>query len=336
MSISKYDKALFIWKYHENVQGILVVHVDDFLWCGSSLFYSLVIQKMRSIFKISKESEGIFKYVCISLNQQEDELILEQRNYVNNIQPLDIPPESNGAKHKEVDGKMRRKFRGLVGQLSWASGISRPDASFSACALSTVQSKPTYKDIMDANKAIRDLKSNPLLLKYPRMDLANVRLVVHSDASYGNLKGGGSQGGFIVFISDKDGFCSPVAWASKRIKRVVRSTLSAETLAAVDAVDAAYLISKILAEVIGRGKEEEIPINLHTDNKSLYDAINTTNLVLDKSWVVDIAALREMNEWGEIHFCWVDSSHQLADTLTKKGASKKKLFDILRLSHMSD
>ena len=72
-----------------------------------------------------------------------------------------------------------------------------------------------------------------------------MRLVAHSDASYGNLKGGGSPSGFIVFISDKDRFCSPIAWASKRIKRVVRSTLSAETLAAVDAD---YLISKILAE----------------------------------------------------------------------------------------
>ena len=33
-------------------------------------------------------------------------------------------------------------------------------------------------------------------------------------------------------------------------------------------------------------------MNLFTDNKSLFDAINTTNVILDKRLRVDIAALR--------------------------------------------
>jgi hypothetical protein len=335
VTVSKYDKALFIWWCKNEVQGFLVVHVDDFLWCGSTDFYTSVIEKIKSIFKVSKESEGIFKYIGINLRQHENDLILDQRSYIESIQPIVLPDLSGLIKHQEVNSQMRKMFRGLVGQLSWPSGISRPDASFSACSLSTVQSKPKYRDLFEANKAIRELKNTYLELKYPRLDLPSVRLSVHSDASYANLADGGSQGGFIVFLHDSKGNCSPITWSSKRIKRVVRSTLSAETLSAVDALDSAYLVSNILKEVLGREGGVDICINMYTDNKSLYDAVNTSNLVLDKRLRVDISALREMNDNGEVHFCWVDSAHQLADTLTRKGASKKKLLEVLKLSYLN-
>ena len=116
------------------------------------------------------------------------------------------------------------------------------------------------------------------------------------------------------------------------MKRVARSTLCAETLAAVEALDSAYLISAVGAEVFGKRKLE---VDLYTDNKSLYDAINTTNVMLDRRLRVDIASLREMSENGEVSFFWIESKNQLADVLTKKGASKKKLTDVLRSSKLN-
>ena len=40
---SNFDKAVFIWKQGESVQGILLSHVDDFLWAGTDIFCSNVI-----------------------------------------------------------------------------------------------------------------------------------------------------------------------------------------------------------------------------------------------------------------------------------------------------
>ena len=148
------------------------------------------------------------------------------------------------------------------------------------------------------------------------------------------MNNGGSQGGHIIFIRDSKGSCAPIAWLSKKIKRVVRSTLGAETLSAVDALDSAYLIEKILKEVTGKKENEEIGIDMYTDNKSLYDSMSTSNLMLDKRLRVDISALREMHDNGEVNFRWVESVNQLADVLTKKGASKKRLLDVLNQAHL--
>ena len=113
----------------------------------------------------------------------------------------------------------------------------------------------------------------------------------------------------------------------------MRSTLGAETLSAVDSLDSSHLINKIFSELLNL-KEREIETFLHTDNKSLYDAIGTTNLVTDKRLRVDLAALREQTETESVTFRWIDSANQLADVLTKRGANKKKLLDVLNSAHL--
>ena len=60
--------------------------------------------------------------------------------------------------------------------------------------------------------------------------------------------GGGIQDGYMIFLYDKSFNCCPIAWSSKRW--VVRSTLAAETLAAVESLDSAFLISNIISEMI--------------------------------------------------------------------------------------
>ena len=42
-----------------------------------------------------------------------------------------------------------------------------------------------------------------------------------------------------------------------------------------------------------------------------------------------MSALREKNDKGEVSYHWVNSFQQSADVLTKRGASKWKLFDVL-------
>ena len=65
-----------------------------------------------------------------------------------------------------------------------------------------------------------------------------------ADASYRNLKNGGSQGGYIIFSFDGE-HAVALSWSSHQLNRVALSTLCAETLAAVEALDTAYLLSAI-------------------------------------------------------------------------------------------
>ena len=71
------------------------------------------------------------------------------------------------------------------------------------------------------------------------------------------------------------------------------------------------------------------PATVFVDNKSLHDAVKSTGLITEKRLLIDMTALREMQENGEISIEWVSTQHQLADCLTKAGASKQKLIDVL-------
>ena len=112
----------------------------------------------------------------------------------------------------------------------------------------------------------------------------------------------------------------------------MKSTLAAETLAMVDGLDEAIFISKMISEVHGIQdySDKKIPIKCYTDNKSLFDNINSTKSVSEKRLRIDIASIREMLVDKEVDIRWIPSKLQLADCLTKRGASAALLIDCLQ------
>ena len=92
-----------------------------------------------------------------------------------------------------------------------------------------------------------------------------------ADASHGNLSDGGSQLDYFITLVGDDAKCSLLNWQSKRIKSVVRTTLTAETLVLSDAVDDAIYISEIVSELLFNGTKS-LPIEIYIDSKPLYDA----------------------------------------------------------------
>ena len=118
----------------------------------------------------------------------------------------------------------------------------------------------------------------------------NLRIAVYVDATLASSSNGGSQGGYLIFIVGENRKCSLLNWQSKRIKRVVRSSLSAETLVFCDALDDAIFLQQMVSELLFN-KTFIIPIDVYTDNRSLYNILNLTNAVLEKRLRVDIAII---------------------------------------------
>ena len=73
-----------------------------------------------------------------------------------------------------------------------------------------------------------------------------------------------------------------------------------------------------------------VPITLRTDNKSLWQNIHSSKQSSDERLQIDISIMREMLETNEVAKVeWVPTEQQLADCLTKKGASSRKLLQAL-------
>ena len=120
----------------------------------------------------------------------------------------------------------------------------------------------------------------------------------------------------------------PLSWKSNKVRRVARSTLAAEALAFTDGADTAYFIKQLAEELSSIAPNSQIIT--YTDNKSLHDSANTTSQISDRRLRVEISAIREMKERGEIDLHWINKERQIADCLTKKGASCISLLTTLK------
>ena len=70
-------------------------------------------------------------------------------------------------------------------------------------------------------------------------------------------------------------------------------------------------------------------MNCFTDSKSLHDAVYSSKILTEKRLKIELCAIRELLEKGEIHsITWVNSSDELVDCLTKEGASREKLYNV--------
>ncbi len=207
------------------------MHVDDFLWAGTNYFKDSVIDVITNKFQCGKKEENSFRYIGLNITQDEDKILLDQYAYIEEIEQISgVPSESDRCQN----------YQEVVGQLHWISTQSRPDLSFDVLDLSTVTQDCMSKQRSKINKVVRKAKNNEYRMVFPSLHSPqDMEIILFTDASYANLSDRvSSAGGYVVFLRGKNGHCAPIAWSSKKIKRVVKSSLAAECLAMVDGIDA--------------------------------------------------------------------------------------------------
>ena len=325
MKISSLDPALFSWHKNGKIEGILSLYVDDILWAGESSFKHEVMNKLSDMFTIRSISSKAFKYIGLNISNSSDGTIsIEQHEYINSIQPISLSKARINNKHSLLTEKEKGEYRCLVGQLNWISTQTRPDIAFDVCDHSGRIKNATVSDICSLNKVVTKLHRDSYKLHFPTMPcIKDCYLECYTDASFANLHDSSSQGGFIISLCNNKQERCPVYWESRKIKRVVKSTLAAETLALIDGAETAVYIQKLIEEICDGVK---IPIICYTDNKSLVDVLESRKNVDDRRLRVDMAVLKDMLLSEDISSIrWVSTSHQLANSLTKRGASAVQL-----------
>ena len=287
MERSKYDEALFFYKLDHELHGITVVHVDDFLYGGTAKFHKDVIEPIGNVFEIGRICGTPLVFLGLTINQTEHGITMNQNEYINSLEEVKLADSKNN--ERSLDKVEHKQYRRICGSLNWVSTQTRPDISFDVAIITSKVTSPTVKDMKLANKVVRNLKSSSYEIEFCKLQNP-LHLSVYSDASYANLPNGGSQGGQIVFLSDESGLLSPITWTSKKVRRVCRSTISAETMSMLDAVDSSIWIIHILEEITGCKLRQA---KVKTDNESLSDAVHSTTTVEEKRLRADVAAIRE-------------------------------------------
>ena len=330
MQISRLDPALFFWRRKNVLSGIMCVHVDDILWAGTPEFFTTIVEAMKEKLTIGTSNDGkSFKYIGVNIVQKNDVLGLHQNDYVDSLEEIDLTQARASRRLDHLGKRELQDYRALVGQLNWLGTQTRPDVAYDVCELSTVLNVATVDDVLRANKVVKKVKQRRVTLQFRSLDCTDgYTLECYSDASFGNLPGGGSQGGYVIFLVDSHGMRCPLSWQSKKVRRVVKSTLAAETLALLDAAEEGIYIANLLSEIVGLVSPPIV--KCFVDNRSLVESLYSTKRVEDKLLRIHMAVLNDLLERKELaSVTWVQSARQIANALTKRGASVNLLLSAI-------
>ena len=177
---------------------------------------------------------------------------------------------------------------GILGKLNWVAGKTRPEISFFVCEASTRVKDATVSDLIATNKIVKFTQNTTTYICIPAFDVESLNIKLYSDTSSNNLQNGGSQGFFIILLSDKHNNVAPIAWSSIKLKYVARSTIVEETLALSGGCDTSYFVASLTKEMIFMKQHNNINIEAFTNNGSLYETLHTTKSILDKRLWVEI------------------------------------------------
>lgn len=330
--MSKVDPAVFYWLDQDcAVMGVLGCHVDDFMWGGTPHFSSTVVPHLKSVFQVGREEHDHFCYVGIDFVTTDRKIQVHQESYIHHMLPIHIDPSRATEHNSDLNDEEIEQLRSKIGQILWVARQTRPDVIFDASSLASNIKNATVQTIHEANRIVCKLKSKKVALNFQHLGRNRaLKMIMFSDASFGNLSDGGTQGGHLILLMGENGKFSPLTWQSKRVKRVVRSTLAGETLAMSDGVDNAVFLATLFSELTSGDAEHAPPIICVTDSRSLVDALKSTKSVSEKRLRLEISSIKELVQAQKVEqVLWHNTNKQLADCLTKKGAPAYQLLKAL-------
>ena len=155
--MSKADPSLFYYQINNELEGIITIHVYNFLSPGNEQFFNDIISKIHEKFTVGKECNTAFCYLGLDLEEQRNYISLDQTHYTKLLDTVNFKNE-NLSIHDTLES--------TIGKLIWISGQTRPDISFDVCHLASNLKNSALADIKHLNKVISHLKQSNISLKF--------------------------------------------------------------------------------------------------------------------------------------------------------------------------
>ena len=262
------------------------------------------------------------------------DITLSQQGYVHDINPINVSRDRRRNPESAVTPSELQDLRGLIGSLQYAATNTRPDL---ACRLSLLQARvtcATVTDLLNGNRLLNDAKKfSDTEIKVKSLPPDQIRFLSFSDAAFATREKAHSQKGCLILATTEDidhlqsSHVSPLIWFSKKINRVVASTLASETYALSGALDLLSWTRLHWAWILNPSLEWKTPeITLKSlpqafavvDCKSLYDLLQKTSIpqCTEHRTALEALVIRDRLKEGVI-IKWVHSAAQMADSLTK-------------------
>ena len=316
------------------LHGVIGTHVDDGV-CGGDQFFHDQLDALKKVLPFGSFKQRKFVFTGIHLEQLPDNSILaSQQEYVRNIPAIDIGRPRRQTPDSPVNEAELSKLRGVIGSLQYAVTHTRPDMAAKLGEVQVQISKATVQTLLLANKILREAQeTSDVRLCFRSIPVEQLTHVSFGDASFASAKQLASFQGTLICATTPElnknqlAPVSPLTWTSKKIARVVRSTLSAEAFSMSGSVDRLGWM-RLLWGTLNvpdfcwrepiRGFQMLHSATIVTDCKSLYDLVSRTAMPSCEEFrtTLEVLLIRERCQEHCV-FRWIPTSLQVADALTK-------------------
>jgi hypothetical protein len=143
--------------------------------------------------------------------------------------------------------------RSLRAQIAWATH-TRPDITCAVSQAAKVTPKSfDFSAIIAFNNVVTNLRKAPDIdLKFAKLNLSSLRMLVYTDVSQANNEDISSKVGYIIILADHSKQASIVHYQSLKSQRVTRSSMAGEKSAFADGFDNAFILRHDLENMLGQ------------------------------------------------------------------------------------
>ena len=195
-------------------------------------------------------------------------------------------------------------------------------------------SKATVESLLEGNKVLNEATSTLDTAIFGRpIPIEKITFASFGDASFASASQLRAQQGLFIMTCTKDlaenrsTDFSPMAWNSKQIGRVVRSSLSAEAYAMSSSLDKLNWLRCLWGYTIDRKFQWQYPEKalrhspkalIITDCRSLYDLGTKLAVPNCQEWrtTIEVMLIKQQAE-GNAECRWISTAIMLADCLTR-------------------
>ena len=156
---SKYDHAVYNHYYNGELQGQVLLHVDDLLYGGSERFHKRIIDSFMKMFTVGSKEDTDFIYVGWHMKQSRHSITVSQDNYIKKVENPDMGAYKRRDGEEMLQDEEQSHFRKLVGNINWLAMNTRPDLCFDAMEMACNFGKARVKDNKRAGRILSKAKN---------------------------------------------------------------------------------------------------------------------------------------------------------------------------------
>ena len=329
---SAVDTCLYIYTDSDGTVLYVIVYVDDLIPSSGSLD---LIQRFKASvaadFKI-KDLGQLEHFLGIHINYDRltKQVTLDQTAYINGIihkfgfadctpitspasvEPLSISMAASTA--ADIAFMETVPYRSAVGSLLYAAVVSRPDISNSVREVSRFLHRPGPAHWNAVSQIFKYLKKTVNFKLAYNLDTSEPTLSGYCDADLaGDIDGRKSTTGYIFMFGG-----APLSWRSSLQPTVALSSTEAEYMALTEATNEAISLRQLLAD-LHMPFVLAAPTVIYEDNQGAIKlASNPIHHRRTKHIDIKYHHIRHHIINGTIKLVYINTAHQLADSLTKR------------------